>query len=119
MRQFFDNFAKSRGFNPLDPQLWYSVGRFNIFNSGGVSLLHHFGGSYMRALIVAYPELNLKLQNFSNFTDNNWKNPMHRRQFFDQFASANGFDPLVALNWYSIRLTEVAKSVSFMILNNF
>jgi hypothetical protein len=32
--------------------------------------------------------------------DNYWHNENNQRNFFVQYAKSNGFDPLVALNWY-------------------
>jgi len=66
-RKFFDEFARSKKFNPMDPENWYSVTRNDIQRAGGSSLLNnYFNGSHVKALVKLYPELMLKMENFLN-----------------------------------------------------
>ena len=39
-----------------------------------------------------------------------WDEPENRRKFFENYAQANGFDPLIAKNWYS-QLLDVLSEV--------
>jgi len=64
-RKFFDAFAKSKNFNPLDAKMWYSVTSEEISRAGRRGLLRFYDGSHIRALVRLYPELMLKRGNFS------------------------------------------------------
>jgi len=58
-RMFFDRFARSKNFNPLDANNWYSVTRSEIIRAGGGRLIKRYKG-YAKALVKLYPELMLK-----------------------------------------------------------
>ncbi len=45
------------------------------------------------------------------FKGNYWSNAHNRRNYFIEFASQKGFDPLVAINWENIRYKEIIKQV--------
>lgn len=40
-------------------------------------------------------------------TDNYWTVEQHRRAFFEDFAVARVFDPLIADNWYLVSAEEI------------
>jgi hypothetical protein len=85
-RKFFDEFAKSKNFDPLDAKMWYSISGneirkfvvsilnhylslpfFKLFLTivkGGNVMLSYVDGSYIDALIKVYPELKLRRENF-------------------------------------------------------
>lgn len=89
MRTFFEQFAKKRGLNPLDPATWYSTPSEAIYQSpvspyyyfiiifigtvllivslfftkGGDTILRKFGG-YLEALKQLFPELPFDHTNF-------------------------------------------------------
>jgi hypothetical protein len=46
--------------------------------------------------------------------ENYWNDEHNQRDFFVQFAKRNGFDPLVAQNWYKIKPRNVARQVIFL-----
>lgn len=48
--------------------------------------------------------------------DNYWEDEKRRREFFDSFATENGFDPLVPENWYSVSTNELRETK--VIINN-
>jgi len=106
-RAFFDNFAKSKRFNPLHEVNWYSITRKDILQKGGGSVLSHYKGSYIRALVELYPELNLKKDLFPNYTDCNWKTSKKRREFFDHLAQHKDFNPLHPEKWYTVNSKDV------------
>lgn len=41
-----------------------------------------------------------------------WKDIANRRKVFDEIARDNGFDPLIAANWYSLPKDKVSKVIS-------
>jgi len=64
-RKFFDEFARSKKFDPLDADKWFSVSHYDIRKAGGSHLLYqYYNGSHIKALVKAYPELMLKKENF-------------------------------------------------------
>jgi hypothetical protein len=85
-RHFFDEFAKSRNFYPLDANRWYSVSRkeisravcwtpktvcyFNFTIKGGDRILKRFKGLHVDALIKLYPELKLQKKYFLYYRGN-------------------------------------------------
>jgi len=108
-REFFDKFAISKQFDPLDPEKWYSTSYKDIIRAGGGSILTYFKSSHITALIKLYPELILKKENFYNSKEG-WKAPHQQRQFFDEFAKAKKFDPLDDRKWYCITREEILAS---------
>jgi len=115
-RNFFDEFAKSKQFNPLDAAKWYSITCKEIETTkGGRGVLKYFKGSHIRALITLYPELMLKEEDFLH--SQVWKTPEMRRKFLDEFAKFKQFDPLDATKWYSISNREITRVGGTSILN--
>jgi len=108
-RDFFDAFSKSRQFNPLDSEKWYSISLREVKKAGGAGLLRYYKGSHITALLDLYPELMLQRKEFLNFPDK-WQNPKIRRKFLDDFASIRQFDPLDAEQWYSITHNEIKRA---------
>jgi hypothetical protein len=41
---------------------------------------------------------------------NYWDSATNRRAFFEQFAVFNGFDPLIAENWYKISKNMICEA---------
>jgi len=104
-RNFFDDFAKSRQFNPLNAENWYSISHREILRAGGGGILLYYKGSYIRALVELYPEVKLESRNFFHS-----KASQQQRKFFDNFAKSKQFDPLDARKWYSITEKEIVQA---------
>lgn len=100
-------------------------------------MLRYYGGSVFRALNSLFPFLHLK-QDFmfqaTRFVTicyfvvavllfavlrfavclvtkyrQNWTSTYNRRRFFDVFSFAEGFDALVAENWYTVLKAEISQ----------
>jgi len=54
-----------------------------------------------------YPNIGLDKLGFSVLSHGHWAEEDNRKQFFDQFAKDNEFDPLVASNWYTVTTAMV------------
>jgi len=108
-RNFFNKFASSKNFNPLDTEKWYSVTNKDIIRAGGGKVLLNYEGSHIKALVKLYPELMLKKGNFLQ-SEKGWKATTNQREFFDGFARSNNFNPLDAENWYSVTLQEITRA---------
>jgi len=68
-RNFFEEFSKSKNFDPLDAQKWYSITHGDIMRAGGSGLLYYYNRSHIEALVKLYPELMLKRENFLKFKE--------------------------------------------------
>jgi len=106
-RKFFDDFAKSKQFDPLDAERWYSIEKKEIRKAGGNGIINYYKRSYITALVKLYPELKLKKDNFL-LSNEGWKSKARQRKFFDDFAKSKQFDPLDAEKWYSITRKEIS-----------
>jgi len=67
-RRFFDDFAKSKQFDPLDAEKWSSISRKEIVRAGGRGILNYYK-SHISALIKLYPEIRWKEKPFLRFVD--------------------------------------------------
>eukprot|EP00026_Physarum_polycephalum_P001173 Phypoly_transcript_01174.p1 GENE.Phypoly_transcript_01174~~Phypoly_transcript_01174.p1 ORF type:complete len:997 (+),score=112.19 Phypoly_transcript_01174:34-3024(+) len=108
-RKFFIDFAVSCGFDPLNPENWYSIPRQRMLgHKGSEALLRHYKGSFMRALLSVFPDIGFDKSKFVFRHQKYWEDPENRRKMFLEFAAKEGFDPLMAENWYPITRTQVA-----------
>eukprot|EP00026_Physarum_polycephalum_P002673 Phypoly_transcript_02681.p1 GENE.Phypoly_transcript_02681~~Phypoly_transcript_02681.p1 ORF type:complete len:850 (+),score=89.37 Phypoly_transcript_02681:125-2674(+) len=106
-KHVFDTLAKKMKFDPLIQKNWYWVTRRHIYaEKGGSSMLDYYDGSIGDALKDIYPSVPWYEPNFYR---KYWHEPLNRRKFFDSYARAMGFDPLVAANWYSVTTASVLK----------
>eukprot|EP00026_Physarum_polycephalum_P008136 Phypoly_transcript_08214.p1 GENE.Phypoly_transcript_08214~~Phypoly_transcript_08214.p1 ORF type:complete len:513 (-),score=83.64 Phypoly_transcript_08214:5-1384(-) len=99
-RKFFEDYAASHGFEPLVPENWYiqSKDKIRAF-PGAQNVLFYYNYSISKALGDLFPEIGI---NHSRFLHKSfWNNSENRRKFFEDYANANGFDPLDPENWYS------------------
>eukprot|EP00026_Physarum_polycephalum_P001556 Phypoly_transcript_01558.p2 GENE.Phypoly_transcript_01558~~Phypoly_transcript_01558.p2 ORF type:complete len:464 (+),score=75.56 Phypoly_transcript_01558:1715-3106(+) len=105
-RKFFEDYAKSRGFDPLEPLNWYNIPKDNFLaERGGMQVLSVYGGSVMNALLDVFPDIGLVKDEFP-VPPGHWADPKNQKEFFDTFARNNSFDPLVAASWYSAPLDK-------------
>jgi len=119
-RKFFENFAREQNFDPLLPENWYSVPSSKILNSmGAKEILLHYKKSKIKALIDVFPEIGLQKTKFINVPRHHWNSDSNRKQFFIDFAHAQGFDPLVPTNWYSLKPNMVLESKSTSLVNTY
>jgi len=107
-RKFFDRFADSKQFDPLDAEKWYSISKQDIKQAGGNSILTRYEGSHFKALKKLYPELVWRKE--TSFTYGDWKNPKKQRQFFDEFAASKRFQPSDVGSWYSVSNMDIRKA---------
>jgi len=89
--------------DPLVADNWLSITTDSIFSQkGGVTILNHYGGSLIRALMDVYPDIDLDACKFDHKSQNFWQSMENRRKFLDNFASKHGFDPLNPNAWYYV-----------------
>eukprot|EP00026_Physarum_polycephalum_P002270 Phypoly_transcript_02276.p1 GENE.Phypoly_transcript_02276~~Phypoly_transcript_02276.p1 ORF type:complete len:794 (+),score=74.23 Phypoly_transcript_02276:119-2500(+) len=106
-RLFFEKYAKSKGFDPLNSENWYHQSKNKIKAlKGATSVLWYHSNSVSKALLDLFPEIGLdKLRLKSTIL---W-NAVNRRKFFEDFAKSHAFDPLLASNWYSHSQKHIAQ----------
>jgi hypothetical protein len=117
-RSFFDNYAKSREFDPLIPANWYSITINDVIQAGGRGLLDRYQGSYITALTTLYPNIGLQKGMFFG-ASKMYKSVKQQRDFFDSYAKFNNFDPLVAENWYNITRKHVLAAGGAAVLSHY
>jgi len=105
-REFFDNFAKDRGFDPLRPDKWYLFSKEDVHRvEDGKVVLGYYEDSFIQALSQLYPKLRLDKNRFISQRKRNnfWADIKVRRRFFDGVAERNNIDPLIPENWYNLK----------------
>eukprot|EP00026_Physarum_polycephalum_P002320 Phypoly_transcript_02326.p1 GENE.Phypoly_transcript_02326~~Phypoly_transcript_02326.p1 ORF type:complete len:617 (+),score=95.55 Phypoly_transcript_02326:985-2835(+) len=109
VRQFLLEVASKLGFDPLRPENWYPVRLEQIESYPKLrSALAMFNLRLADALLYAFPELSFDRSRFS-YMVGYWSSPQNRRIFFIRYAEKNGFDPLIAANWYNLSFSHVRK----------
>lgn len=117
-RNFLEEYAKEKRFDPLDIEMWHSVKKSDIMMKfGGPALLYHHNGSMLGALSHVYPDLQLKKEYFSKHSEVGWKNLQQQRKFFQEFAKCHRFDPLEIEKWESFSERDIRKAGGGQILN--
>jgi len=79
--------------------------------------MFYYGGSVPNALHYLFPNIGIETSKF--VVRGAWKDTEQRRNFFINYAKANGFDPLNTNKWYShpqerIRAVKVCYSYLFV-----
>eukprot|EP00026_Physarum_polycephalum_P001061 Phypoly_transcript_01062.p1 GENE.Phypoly_transcript_01062~~Phypoly_transcript_01062.p1 ORF type:complete len:464 (+),score=56.48 Phypoly_transcript_01062:1819-3210(+) len=107
-RNFFNNFARSHDFHPDDANAWYSCTTDMIFQApGGMTVLHHYSGSLIRALIDVYPHLKMDASKFNFKSQYFWQDKVNRKKNQEKLSNKKDFDPLHPDNWYKISPFEL------------
>eukprot|EP00026_Physarum_polycephalum_P003067 Phypoly_transcript_03076.p1 GENE.Phypoly_transcript_03076~~Phypoly_transcript_03076.p1 ORF type:complete len:846 (+),score=126.53 Phypoly_transcript_03076:232-2538(+) len=107
-RNFFDNFAKFKEFDPLVADHWYCVSKSTISSEkGGASVLSKYSGSLYAALCDAYPSVRLKESKFSRLSQGYWTRRENRKKFMETVAKELKIDPLVPQNWLRFSKTDI------------
>eukprot|EP00026_Physarum_polycephalum_P000635 Phypoly_transcript_00636.p1 GENE.Phypoly_transcript_00636~~Phypoly_transcript_00636.p1 ORF type:complete len:901 (-),score=99.66 Phypoly_transcript_00636:59-2761(-) len=116
-KEFFEEFARERGFDSLLASNWYSVShQAYLFTKGGSVILREYR-SFQAALIELYPDIGLIRGAFRHVPlIGHWNDVANQRKYFTNFA-ARKFDPLVPANWYQINTDSVkSRKIGKMIL---
>eukprot|EP00026_Physarum_polycephalum_P001637 Phypoly_transcript_01639.p1 GENE.Phypoly_transcript_01639~~Phypoly_transcript_01639.p1 ORF type:complete len:968 (+),score=84.26 Phypoly_transcript_01639:164-3067(+) len=96
-KSFFDNFASTQGFDPLNPDNWSTVSSHSLVQSLEYKrILSFYGGKLYDCLVQLYPDIGLQHDKFNK----------KYRLFFDRFAASQNFDPLVPDNWYHVHIID-------------
>eukprot|EP00026_Physarum_polycephalum_P001669 Phypoly_transcript_01671.p1 GENE.Phypoly_transcript_01671~~Phypoly_transcript_01671.p1 ORF type:complete len:1064 (+),score=159.93 Phypoly_transcript_01671:260-3193(+) len=106
-RDFLDEFARSKGFDPNNADKWASVSRDDILLAKGTGMLYYFDGSLSDCLLDAYPNIGLKKEKF--VLRQRWSDKETRVNFFNALAEKLKFDPLFADNWYTVSVDDASK----------
>eukprot|EP00026_Physarum_polycephalum_P006545 Phypoly_transcript_06593.p1 GENE.Phypoly_transcript_06593~~Phypoly_transcript_06593.p1 ORF type:complete len:538 (+),score=63.89 Phypoly_transcript_06593:122-1735(+) len=107
-RQFFETFAKKMNIDPLIPENWYPITLQRVLQEKhGNTVLGHYNNSLKHALKTIYPNIGLDESKFHTVTRNYWNSQENRRKFFNSFAMARGFDPLISTNWHDIKQEDI------------
>eukprot|EP00026_Physarum_polycephalum_P015940 Phypoly_transcript_16746.p1 GENE.Phypoly_transcript_16746~~Phypoly_transcript_16746.p1 ORF type:complete len:229 (+),score=33.05 Phypoly_transcript_16746:161-847(+) len=108
VRNLLVEFADKNQFDPLSAENWYSVQPDLIQGIAGV--LNQYNGSFTKALVELFPEVNFVVSKFGALPRNFWQDPQNKRKVFEEYASKNGFGPLIPSNWYPIHTDQFLAS---------
>eukprot|EP00026_Physarum_polycephalum_P002126 Phypoly_transcript_02130.p1 GENE.Phypoly_transcript_02130~~Phypoly_transcript_02130.p1 ORF type:complete len:911 (+),score=100.93 Phypoly_transcript_02130:69-2801(+) len=106
-RQFFDKFASTQFFDPLCASKWYNIDANSVLSTKGGASVIAYHGSFMKAVVDLYPEVQFNITKFTSIPKNFWRDPTNRRKWFDMFAESMSFNPLLAHHWYSVTASSV------------
>jgi len=70
----------------------------------------------IQTLTAAYPNMALEVNKFQHTPRNYWKSIENQKQYFDQFALDNGFNPLILSNWTSVPKSQWTTKLSGILL---
>eukprot|EP00026_Physarum_polycephalum_P003011 Phypoly_transcript_03020.p1 GENE.Phypoly_transcript_03020~~Phypoly_transcript_03020.p1 ORF type:complete len:828 (+),score=99.94 Phypoly_transcript_03020:42-2525(+) len=102
---FFDNFAKGQRFDPLIADNWYSFYDHPLLRNQRYETIMTNYKSLPDCLMHLYPNIGIQKEKFfAKFP------AQDRKLFFDNFAKAQGFDPLVADNWYGVSMNSLSQN---------
>eukprot|EP00026_Physarum_polycephalum_P018830 Phypoly_transcript_20577.p1 GENE.Phypoly_transcript_20577~~Phypoly_transcript_20577.p1 ORF type:complete len:206 (+),score=32.24 Phypoly_transcript_20577:67-618(+) len=113
-RKFFEDYAKQHGFDPLNPENWYTEPVEKIMAvRGAQGVVSHHNQNVKTALMDLFPTIGLQRSKFLS----GMGSVRERKKFFLEFAKSHNFDPKDPNNWYSqtkaILDTKGSKSVLF------
>eukprot|EP00026_Physarum_polycephalum_P002151 Phypoly_transcript_02156.p1 GENE.Phypoly_transcript_02156~~Phypoly_transcript_02156.p1 ORF type:complete len:735 (+),score=101.72 Phypoly_transcript_02156:694-2898(+) len=104
-RKLLEEYAKVNGFDPLKAENWLLHSRKSLLSFKGVPrVITYHGGSVTRALCDLFPEVEFDRENSINSL---WNKPIKRRNFFENFAKENSFDPIDPEQWYQVSRKHV------------
>jgi len=83
---FFENFAKSKGFDALQVKNWYSYSKKDFLSAGGKRVLDLHKGSHINALMAVYPALPWDKRKFTTLNE-----PDTAEELLDPETKAKGF----------------------------
>lgn len=99
-RNFFEEYARTNRFDPLQPENWYLRASSNIVETKGASgVLFYHNYSVQKALLDLFPNIGLNKTKFDCPTI--WQDRNNRKQFFEIYANENKFNSQDPNNWYS------------------
>eukprot|EP00026_Physarum_polycephalum_P001040 Phypoly_transcript_01041.p1 GENE.Phypoly_transcript_01041~~Phypoly_transcript_01041.p1 ORF type:complete len:1163 (+),score=140.56 Phypoly_transcript_01041:229-3717(+) len=97
---FFRNFAKERGFDPLIPENWYPFTASDLPKAK--SVLVPYGGSFAKALMHVFPDINFDISKFASKPKYYWQSVENRRMVLVNWVSKRGLDPFTPDTWYNV-----------------
>jgi len=111
MKKFLVDCADMYGFDPFNPETWYSISRRDILAAGGVGLLYHFGGSHKRAIWATFPNIGLVRSKLFKKRDKGvWLQNTNWRNFLVNLAHEMDLDPIDVSHWYTVSTVNVVKA---------
>eukprot|EP00026_Physarum_polycephalum_P002627 Phypoly_transcript_02635.p1 GENE.Phypoly_transcript_02635~~Phypoly_transcript_02635.p1 ORF type:complete len:741 (+),score=93.71 Phypoly_transcript_02635:157-2379(+) len=114
-RKFFENYARTKGFDALIPENWYKQPRSQLVAvKGYYNVTSRHNNDYAQALRDLFPEMKLDK---SQIGRSSWHTKDLRRRFFEKYARVYKFDPLNPEHWYNQprdQIMSFKKAVSVM-----
>eukprot|EP00026_Physarum_polycephalum_P002684 Phypoly_transcript_02692.p1 GENE.Phypoly_transcript_02692~~Phypoly_transcript_02692.p1 ORF type:complete len:862 (+),score=102.64 Phypoly_transcript_02692:87-2672(+) len=110
IRAFFDKLAKKFNFEPLVAENWYPLTYKSVrAEEHGRTILGRYRDCHRSAVAAAYPDVKIDVEKFHGYLARKdarpagfWKERENCRSFFNSFALAMNFDPLLPANWANL-----------------
>eukprot|EP00026_Physarum_polycephalum_P005007 Phypoly_transcript_05033.p1 GENE.Phypoly_transcript_05033~~Phypoly_transcript_05033.p1 ORF type:complete len:665 (+),score=73.56 Phypoly_transcript_05033:296-1996(+) len=105
-KQLFISYAREHGFDPFNPTMWYTQPFDRILSFKGIlGAISHHNRSLPQAILDLFPDIGLDK---AKLRERAWVNEVSkRREFFESYAKAHKFDPLLPENWYSQSISQI------------
>ena len=102
VRSFFEWLNIEFSMNVVNSEDWYQLSTDDVSKKGGATLLQVYGGSVMKALQIAYPEVVWK---FHQVSSSFWEDIANIRAFFDWLGKDIGISKME--DWYKVRISQI------------
>eukprot|EP00026_Physarum_polycephalum_P002219 Phypoly_transcript_02224.p1 GENE.Phypoly_transcript_02224~~Phypoly_transcript_02224.p1 ORF type:complete len:937 (+),score=116.21 Phypoly_transcript_02224:57-2867(+) len=106
-RALLENFARSKGSDPLSPDFWYTLNPAELSPVKGMSAIKEYYEGYVDTVVHLFPEIHFEKSKFSTRIVQSWKDERERRRYFDKFAASQGFDPLNPVAWSRVSVGDL------------
>eukprot|EP00026_Physarum_polycephalum_P002214 Phypoly_transcript_02219.p1 GENE.Phypoly_transcript_02219~~Phypoly_transcript_02219.p1 ORF type:complete len:905 (+),score=113.90 Phypoly_transcript_02219:198-2912(+) len=100
-RVFLERFAKENHFDPLNATEWCKNLPLLALSEHGKEILGHFHNNVENMLVRIFPDFK------QHPKSDHCEVTSQKKLFFINFAKRNGFDPLIADNWYSFPFEKI------------
>eukprot|EP00026_Physarum_polycephalum_P001744 Phypoly_transcript_01746.p1 GENE.Phypoly_transcript_01746~~Phypoly_transcript_01746.p1 ORF type:complete len:627 (-),score=117.38 Phypoly_transcript_01746:106-1986(-) len=106
-RNFLIEAARSKGFEPLIAESWYSrANRTALLTERRVlSVMEIYGNNFAETLTHLFPEIGIDPSRFASLPYNHWEMEQNRKDLFYNFAKEKDMDPFIPETWYSLMRT--------------
>eukprot|EP00026_Physarum_polycephalum_P002322 Phypoly_transcript_02328.p1 GENE.Phypoly_transcript_02328~~Phypoly_transcript_02328.p1 ORF type:complete len:917 (+),score=144.55 Phypoly_transcript_02328:40-2790(+) len=114
--QFFNDYAREKGFDPLVPENWYNDPCQFLHQEEGLT---HYHKNVYEALNSAYPHIGLDPTRFRASTVNHWNIAANRKKEFDKLAQFLDFNPLIPERWYAVNPIRFKSKINKNLLKRY
>jgi len=118
-RNFFIDYAKSHGFEPLNPENWYIQSRKQILaTKAGARVAFFYGNSMARALLELFPDIGFEKTKLMK-AKTHWHDPPTRKVFLERYAKENQLDLMNPEQWHTHNFANLQHTKALKIIKRY